>query len=292
MSTATNNQFSCLQFFFRDSIDDAETIALQIQTEIKELLDCPSASSVREKKDLIPGSLVVVLGGDGSILQAAALAADSNSTLLGLNLGTMGFLTAIDEKKDFVNTVKQAISGELHNSKRLQLKGTLQRNTKDLLKGYALNEILIQSLIGVVDLDIFVDGNLLTHSRGSGVMVATPTGSTAYNVSAHGPVVAPEVNGMLITALLSHGYPVPSTLVDGASSLTIKVKPFRETNRLTLKDQTEHVDVALSFDGRDTTVLKAGDVITITKSKRYVHLLVPSPNRFYTQLHKHFGDRH
>jgi len=233
--------------------------------------------------------LVIILGGDGSILEAVQKYQPLGAKFMGLNLGTVGFLTAVRDYRHFSKAIKAAIAGKLKIQKRMLLHAEVMRKGKKIFSGVALNELLIQNLLGMVDLEILQDGKLLLTCWGTGLLVATPTGSTAYNLSAHGPILYPELECMIITKLLDHSIPIPSILVEADKQLTVKIKSFRKTDRLILAEDNKTIDVIVSLDAQSNISAEPGDSITLKKNKTPSEFLVYDDDNFLKSLREQFS---
>src|SRR3989344_3948900 len=127
------------------------------------------------------GKVVIVLGGDGAILEAARKNQNHSSRILGLNLGQVGFLASIREEKNFLHGLDKLFKGQYWIAKRMMLQANVTRSNKIIFTTSALNEIVVQNLLGMVELELRIDGDLMQNIRGTGVLISTATGSTGYN---------------------------------------------------------------------------------------------------------------
>ena len=149
--------------------------------------------------------LLVVLGGDGTLIHAAGLCGQREVPILGVNMGTLGFLTEVPRERAFA-LLEKALAGELEASRRLMLSVEVRRGAKVLLEGAVLNDAVISknALSRLAALEVFVDGSPATTYEADGLIVATPTGSTAYSLSAAGPIVLETLDAILLTPICPH----------------------------------------------------------------------------------------
>lgn len=220
-------------------------------------------------EDLKDAELIITLGGDGMLLHAACEYIEQGAPFVGINVGTLGFLTAA-EADEWKEALEKVIRGEYFVSERITIDAT--HGGKSFK---ALNEIVVKGMYRVVNLEITVNGQKFLNTSGDGVIVATQTGSTAYSLSAGGPIVDPAVDSFLITPVNAHGLPVPSVVLSPDDEIVVKV----------LKGN----DVSLIVDGQEHTEVQAGDEIKITKGKHRVKLIYFDKNQFLKSLNAKFG---
>ncbi len=216
-----------------------------------------------------PVDLVVVLGGDGTLLKAARLFGHLGAPILGVNLGGLGFLTEIS-LEELRQLFEGILQGEYQTENRMVLTARIVREGEVHPVIPFLNDVVINkgALARIIDLETSIGGQFLTSYRGDGLIVATPTGSTAYNLSAGGPILHPALKTILLTPIC----------------------PFTLTNRpIILQDDavidillgTKASEVWLTFDGQVGYPLKAGDVVQVQKSVKSVQLIkTPFKNYF------------
>src|SRR5438552_7409449 len=149
--------------------------------------------------------LLVVLGGDGTLIHAAGLCGGKEVPILGVNMGTLGFLTEVPHDRAFA-LLEKALDGELPASRRLMLSVQVRHREEILLEGAVLNDAVVSknALSRLATLEVWVDGRNATVYEADGLIVATPTGSTAYSLSAAGPIVYPELDAILLTPICPH----------------------------------------------------------------------------------------
>ena len=198
---------------------------------------------------------VLVLGGDGTLIRAARDMHSYDVPLLGINMGTLGYLTEV-ELQNVEEALDQLFEGETQVEKRMMLCGIINKKEQHL----AFNDIVVTRLgaLRVIHFKLYVNGELLNTYHADGMIVSTPTGSTAYNLSAGGPIVEPTASIVVITPICSHALNASSIVLSAEDEITIEITPDREG-----KSQT----VGLSFDGEINMEMKTGDSLLIRKSK-------------------------
>lgn len=208
---------------------------------------------------------IIVLGGDGTFIHVAKDLIDLDIPLIGVNLGTLGYLTEID-----VNNVdadfKKVLEGNCHIEKRMLLDGRIIRGDDVIYHDIALNDIVINrsQTMSIIDFDVVVNGTFLNRYSADGIIIATPTGSTGYNLSAGGPIVHPTADIVLATPICAHTLNSRSIAFSADAQIDIVIK-----GRFSEKNQTKIV----SFDGASEIALENEDVISSVKSEKYAKIL-------------------
>src|SRR3989338_3834991 len=270
-------------FFYRKGNKAAQYWAGKIKDNIKNKY--PSIGFIGKDPDV-----VIVLGGDGSILEAARkYHHESNPMILGLNLGNVGFLASVREPKNFINSVNKFLEGKFSISERMVLNINILRGGRQIFKGEVLNEIVAQSILGMVDLEVFAGNICVRKIRGGGVLVATATGSTAFNLSAHGPIVMPNIKCLIITEIMDHNVPTPSIVIKYNEEVTIKINGFRQRGILSLSKTGQKIDVILAADGESIFPLEIGDEIVIQNSPHLIKFAELEKHYFFKSLEEKFG---
>ena len=202
---------------------------------------------------------VLVLGGDGTLIQAARELGASDIPVFGINIGNLGFLTEIDMSQVFP-TIDQLLNDEFFLDKRMMLEGSVVRNGKEIFSEIALNDIVLNRVgqLRVLHFDIFVNEEFLISYRADGMVVATPTGSTAYNLSAGGPILRPGTESIVVTPICPHMLNKSSVVFGNDDVLEIRL------NHESFGDEKRVV----TFDGDKYFELDDGDRIIIKKSQR------------------------
>src|SRR3989344_68793 len=234
---------------------------------------------------------VIVLGGDGTILAAAQKYQNQRPLIIGLNLGHVGFLASVREPKKFLPELKRFLKGEYKTAKRMMIKGEVWRGGRKIFSANALNDISIQNLLGMAEIEADVDGHPVQYIRGSGVLVATATGSTAYNLSAHGPIVMPDIKCMILTEIMDHNIPTPSIVIKRDREVELRIASFRKRGLLTVSKTNEPADVVVTADGENIFPLHEGDLIKIRRAPRLVTFAEVERNYFFKSLQEKFAFR-
>ncbi|RYD75127.1 MAG: NAD(+)/NADH kinase, partial [Verrucomicrobiaceae bacterium] len=216
--------------------------------------------------------LIVVLGGDGTILQALQDLGECTRPIFGINLGTLGFLTSVGAAA-YLHAVETIVSGRYRLSERTLLRVELMRGGKSVFARSALNDAVISrgELSRLIRLDVRIDGALLTEYNADGLIVSTPTGSTAYSLSAGGPVLAPESGVFVITPICPHVLTNRSVIVSDHSRIEITPAPGQG-------------GVFLTVDGREAQAIEPDDAICITKARYRLALAMLPEMTFFEVL--------
>jgi NAD+ kinase len=233
--------------------------------------------------------VIIALGGDGTIIELARKANGCGVLIFGLNLGNIGFIASVRRPEDFLAGMEKLMKGEYRVDTRMKMSAEIIRGGNKIAELSAINEVVVHNLLGMVELDISIEKYPLQYIRGSGVMVSTASGSTAYNLSAHGPIVMPELNCFIITELFDHNIPTPSVIIKENKEILVKVEYFRERGKISLSQSGESADVVAVADGADIVSLIKGDCVVIRKSKDTVNFVEIEPNYFFKSLKEKFA---
>ncbi|WP_092330108.1 NAD(+)/NADH kinase [Butyrivibrio sp. YAB3001] len=217
----------------------------------------------------------IVLGGDGTMLQAARSAAYMDIPLLGVNLGTLGYLAEV-EKTGVDEALNRLIEGNFDTEDRMMLYG----ETGDK-HDFALNDIVItrQSSFQTINFDIYINGLFLCNYHADGIVISTPTGSTGYSLSAGGPIVEPSANMILITPICPHTLNTRSMVLSDATRISLVIREGRD-------DSIQ--EVVAYFDGSGRIDLKTGDRVEIEKSNKTTKIIKLNRVSFLEVLGKKF----
>lgn len=225
---------------------------------------------------------VLVLGGDGTLLQAARDLQDYGLPFLGINMGTLGYLAEV-EKEHVEEALELLISGNVTVERRMMLFGQIWRDHRVMYEDTALNDIAIGSRgLTVLHFKVYVDGEYLTTYQADGMVVATPTGSTAYNLSAGGPVVNPQASLMVLTPVSPHTLISRSIVLESRSVVELEIMEH---------PSRKNVTGCVGFDGNEVMSLKPGDRIRICRSERTTSIIKYNKMSFLEALRKKMGDR-
>lgn len=217
---------------------------------------------VRKHLSVIPDDteLCIVLGGDGTMLQAARSIAYMDIPLIGINLGTMGFLTEVEESATD-EALDKILNGEYEIEDRMMLRGAVEGK-----KDYSLNDIIVTRYqdVSTIRYNIYINDQFLCSYYADGLIVSTPTGSTGYNMSAGGPIIEPLANMILVTPVCPH------TL--NSRSLVFSPETRIEVELISKRDG-ENQQAIVCFDGSGKLLMNTGDRIEIKKSKKTTKIL-------------------
>lgn len=221
---------------------------------------------------------VLVLGGDGTLLQASRDLVEREIPMLGINMGTLGYLAEID-KPGIIPALDKLIADEYQIGQRMMLRGEAVRKNKRIMSDIALNDIVIgrYGRLRVIDFNIYVNQKYLNSYSADGVIISTPTGSTGYSLSAGGPIVSPEASSILITPIAPHTLNARSIVLPDDAQIIIEVGEGHSTPQ---------EGAEASFDGDTTVRLECGDQIIIEKSERYARLVKINQVSFLEVLRK------
>ncbi|MFD1675045.1 NAD(+)/NADH kinase [Alicyclobacillus fodiniaquatilis] len=254
-----------------------KTLACSVREEIDELLQAAEISVTHVAVDydtkilqVEPSvqtvEMAIVLGGDGTLLGVARQLAPHHIPLLGINMGHLGFLTQSDPSQ-LGPAIERIIKHDYQLQRRMMLEVFVYRQGKEIAKLIALNEAGIgkASFARMATLDVHVDGVYMDTYSGDGVIISTPTGSTAYALSCGGPIVSPQLQVMVITPVCPHTLFSRPCVIDASQTVRVKVR-------------ARHKDVALAVDGQDGMMLESGDEIVVRQAP-YDTTLVHLPDR-------------
>jgi NAD+ kinase len=214
--------------------------------------------------------LVIALGGDGTILRALQLAMTNHAAVLGINFGHMGFL-ADSDSDDLEAALGRIARGEAQVDERTALVATLQAEPPRRM--IAFNDVVVARVpgFGTARLRVEIDGQAMLVLTGDGVVIASPTGSTAYTLGAGGPAVAPTLDAIVLTPLASQGSPLRSLVVDGSDTVRVTREP-------------SSAPLSIEVDGRMTVEVPASASLAVRAAPRKARLVRTQPRTFYADL--------
>ena len=222
--------------------------------------------------------IIITIGGDGTIIRFAKRAAQDGKAVLGINAGRVGYLANIEQNE--YNLLSKLATGEYSIEERMMLDITVKENGNVIGEYEALNDAVISSgyLSRIIDVTASVDGGDVIAYHADGLIAATPTGSTAYSMSAGGPVIDPDMKCVCLTPICSHSLAAKPILIGGSKQ--IKLKAFSK----------KRTDIYLSVDGRKVVNVKPFTEMYITQSKNAVKLVRINDRSFYKTLSLKFRD--
>jgi len=228
-----------------------------------------------EESIIIPKTVdwVVVLGGDGTLLGAARRVGRFGSPILGVNLGGLGFLTGIPFERLYP-VIEMMINGRLEVESRVMLETKVLRKDKVVCRFEVLNDVVINkgTLARIIDLDVAINKEFLTTFRADGLIISTPTGSTAYNLSAGGPILYPTMETFILTPICPFTLTNRPIIIPDTSVIQIK-----------MKNKSEEA-VALTFDGQVGYDIYYDDKVIICKSEKKIKLFRPPDHSYFNIL--------
>jgi len=243
-----------------------------------DLIECQEAHSAEELA--LHADVIAVLGGDGTMLAAMEKLGNTEKPVAGINIGTLGFLTSCTENE--LELFADALqSGEYRTSERTLLHSEIVHADGSSREFLALNEVVLaRGQTGkLVSLCALINGEMLNHYRADGLIVATPTGSTAYNLSAGGPLISPDARVFVITPICPHSLSYRSLVVNDDAQVEI------------VPEGTGEEPMFFTVDGRDIVEVVAGTRIRVRKSSRSFQLLRLKNRSFYEALRQKLGWR-
>ncbi|MEW6294081.1 MAG: NAD kinase [Pseudomonadota bacterium] len=215
--------------------------------------------------------VAIVLGGDGTLLNAGRRLAVHDVPLVGINQGRLGFMTDI-ARADMFAAIERLLAGEFSADRRMLLDARVLRGGSEVFRTLSLNDVVVNKgdLGRMIEIEVRVDDDFLYVLRADGMIVATPTGSTAYALSANGPILQPAVPGIALVPLCPHG-------------LTHRPITISDSSRIELALVAPH-DARVHFDGQGHFDLRAGDSVRVTRSAHAVTLLHPPGYSYFAML--------
>ena len=249
------------------------------------LLDTATATIINESSSHSKATiseiadLLIVLGGDGTLLSVARAAHPHNVPILAVNLGSLGFLAEISIDELYL-TLENILSEKFEIESRMLLNAYIWRNGKKVEDYNVLNDIVINKgvVARVINLQVLVDGQYMTSYRADGLIIATPTGSTAYSLSAGGPIIHPSMQTLVLSPICPFTLTNRSILIPDQSIIQVKL-------------DAEYNDVRVTLDGQESYKMKAGDILEIQKTKTTLQLIKGPNKNYYKILRKklHWG---
>ena len=239
-----------------------------------ETAECAPSSCKVKAREEIPAlsDLLIVLGGDGTLLAAARLLGERNVPILPVNLGGLGFLTSVT-LDDLYPVLEQAIKGQARYSERVLLESRVIRQGKPFHCARALNDAVLNkaALARIIDLELRVNGEFVTNYKADGLIVATPTGSTAYSLSAGGPIMYPIVSAFVITPICPH-------------TLTNRPLVIPDSAKIEIGFAAGEAPIYLTVDGQVGVELHANDVVALSAAAERLRLVRPQQKSYFSVL--------
>lgn len=212
-------------------------------------------------------SMAVVIGGDGTILAVARDMPNLKAPLLGVNLGTMGFMASLEPED--LGLIVRAASGDFTASPRMLISVSLMHEGEIIYEGRALNDAVIHGYGDTISLNASSDGTRITTFSGDGIIIATPTGSTGYSMSAGGPIVEPEADSIIVSPICAHTICSSSFVLNARRTVTVTAERLHDRKAY------------LSVDGVVSADVNKGDLLTVRRSGDYVYIADMGVKSFY-----------
>lgn len=213
--------------------------------------------------------LVIVMGGDGTMLSVARSLLDADVPLVGINRGRFGFLTDL-RAEEMLTQIDGILAGDFSREPRMLLNAEVVRNGQVIHANYALNDVVVKSSLRLIELEVSVDGKFVHKQRSDGLILSTPTGTTAYALSAGGPILHPNLEAIALVPISPHTLSNRPIAVHSDSEITINLVHFDEAQ--------------LSFDGQFQIALAVGDTIKVQRATKSITLLHPSDYCYFDML--------
>jgi NAD+ kinase len=254
----------------------ARGVDAMFETATAALMPAAPGRRVADKQALVADvGLVLVLGGDGTLLSMADCVgrAGLRIPILGVNFGSLGFLTEVT-LPELYPALEAALAGNAHVEERLMLRATTKRPADPPVTEIAVNDVVINkgARSRLIDLRVSVGDTLVTHVRADGLIIATPTGSTAYNLAAGGPIVQPNVDALVLTPIAPHTLTNRPIVIP--SSSTVRVQPLTGARD----------EVFVTFDGQAGFEMRAGDEISVCRAAEPMRLVRPATRSYFEVL--------
>ncbi|ARG99104.1 NAD(+) kinase [Legionella micdadei] len=248
---------------------------LDVDTASSFDIDLPTLprEAMGEKQDLI-----VVVGGDGSLLSAARMAIKVNVPVIGINRGRLGFLTDISPN-NIESHLAPVLAGEYEEEQRFLLYTRIHDGETTYFQGDALNDVVLGrgTETHLIEFDVIINQQFVCRYRSDGLILSTPTGSTAYALSAGGPIMHPQLNAIVLVPMFSHSLSSRPLVVDGQVKIDLKISMRNES------------DLRVSCDGHESRMVKPGQLVSIEKNAQQLRLLHPCDYHYYDTLRIKLG---
>lgn len=232
-------------------------------------------SNILEQADI-----VLCIGGDGTFLKAARDIYNTNIAILGINLGSLGFLTEV-EKSEIDVAVQRLVLNEYDIEHRMMIQAQIFRDGKIIAEDFSLNDIVISrgALSRIIHLNVYTNDSILDSIPGDGLIISTPTGSTAYSLSAGGPIVEPDIDLIIITPICAHSLYSRSFITSGDREVKVII------------DENYNHKAMVTIDGQKGYEVRGGDVVVSNKSEYTVKLIKIKKTNFFEVLRRKIYDR-
>ncbi len=242
-----------------------------LETATAQLIKQTNITTVSTQEIQQYADLIIVVGGDGSLLNAAHIATENHLPILGINRGRLGFLTDIHPTQ--LQDIHAILNGHYQIEDRFLLQVTLN-NSIDSFKHLALNDVVLLpgDVAHMIEFDVFVDEQFVCHHRADGMIIATPTGSTAYALSGGGPILYPSLEAIVMVAMFPHTLSSRPIVISNTSTIRIHISANNQSSPY------------LSCDGQKRIAISSGESLNIAKSANSLHLVHPNSYNYFNTL--------
>ncbi len=252
---------------------EAQKQAFLLDEDLKSLItekQVPAANKLAIAKAC---DLLIVIGGDGSLLQAAKIAAESQTPVIGINKGRLGFLTDI-LPSDLEKKLKPVLEGHYLEERRFLVDVAIKQAEKEVYKSIALNDVVLLpgDVAHMIEFEIYINQQFVCKQRADGLIVATPTGSTAYALSGGGPILHPQLEALVLVPMFPHTLSSRPLVVESSAVIDIVISAQNETSPW------------LSCDGQEKKAVSPGTQISIQKKQALLRLIHPEHYNYYETL--------
>ncbi len=216
--------------------------------------------------------MIIVLGGDGTMIGVARLVAEKGIPILGVNIGGLGFLTAVS-RDELYEVLDRVLVDDCHVEERIMLNACVLRHSECIAEYIVMNDVVVNkgALARIIDLETYVNSTYISTFKADGLIVSTPTGSTAYALSAGGPILYPTLNNILMTPICPH-------------TLTNRPLVLPDDVNIKVMQKTLSEDIYLTLDGQIGSPLRLDDIVEIKKSDFRTRLLIPRDRDYFRTL--------
>jgi len=270
----------------------AAKVAKELVNMGREVVLCPAIfndlAAVTPKTDmpqkkledeLQNAEMIITFGGDGTILRAARAAAECGVPILGINMGGKGFMAELEP--DEIDKLKSVATGNYNIESRMMIDIAVRREAETIYQGYALNDVVIKGDNKVIEMGILADNHKIIHFHGDGTVIATPTGSTAYSMSAGGPIVEPTAKNIIITPVCAHVLEAKSFVLVAGRVVTVEINTKQASPAYVSVDGGTHIGVqsGVSIEVRNSA--KKTKLVRFDDSSFYHKIATKLASRLY-----------
>lgn len=254
--------------------------------DIKVIIEQHTANLLNIKKKLIVGNLheighyadlAIIIGGDGNMLRVANTLAQYDIKIIGINLGTLGFLTDLDPQSALIE-LSSILSGNFINEKRFLLNVTIKYPDHTIELGTAINEVTLHTntIRSMIEFELYINNNFTFSQRSDGLIISTPTGSTAYSLSAGGPILTPTVDAIVLVPICPHTLSSRPIVINSKSIICLKFSKIKST-------------LKIGCDNQIPTLICQKEEILIQRSNHYFNLIHPKNYNYFDTLNIKLG---